>query len=61
MSNGPGSIIEFGKFENEEFDYVFLGDSRIETGIAKPENGKSLNLGCSGVGANIINENLKSY
>ena len=24
LSNGPGSIIEFGKFENEEFDYVFL-------------------------------------
>ena len=58
ITNGGHSVVEF-TIENQEFDYLFLGDSRVWHGIDDFKNYSNLNMGSPGVGHNIINRKLE--
>lgn len=58
ITNGAHSIVEFN-IEGLEFDYLFVGDSRVFRGIENLGNKNNLNLGSAGVGHNIINRKLE--
>lgn len=58
FTNGRSSIVEFN-IEGLEFDYLFVGDSRVFRGIENLGNKNNLNLGSPGVGHNIINRKLE--
>ena len=58
ITNGGHAIVEFNT-EKKEFDYLFVGDSRVWHAIENFGNQKNLNLGSPGVGQNIINRKLE--
>lgn len=58
ITNGKHSIVEFNT-EELEFDYLFVGDSRVFRGIENFGNKNNLNLGTAGAGHNIINRKLE--
>ena len=58
ITNGGHAIVEFNT-ERHEFDYLFVGDSRVWHAIENFGNQNNLNLGSPGVGHNIINRKLE--